>query len=36
MNIEKAVVGLKNNYQHQLLGNVISEIEWWAYFHPEK
>jgi hypothetical protein len=32
MDIEKAVVGLKNNYQHQLIGNVISEIEWWACF----
>ena len=36
MDKEKVIVELKENRKWQFIEDVISEIEWWACFHPEK
>ena len=35
MDIETVLAELKENKFYQLINNVISEMEWWACFHPE-
>ncbi len=35
MDIETALAELKVNPRFRLINNVISEMEWWACFHPE-
>ena len=36
MDKEKVIVELKENRKWQFINDVISEIEWWACFHPER
>ena len=36
MDKEKIIVELKENRKWQFINDVISEIEWWACFHPER
>jgi hypothetical protein len=35
MDIETVLAELKANPRFRLMNNVISEMEWWACFHPE-
>jgi uncharacterized protein YecA (UPF0149 family) len=36
MDKEKVIVELKENRKWQFINDVISEIEWWVCFHPER
>ena len=36
MDKEKVIFELKDNRKWQFISYVISEIEWWACFHPKK
>ena len=36
MDKEKVIVELKDKRKWQFISDVISEIEWWACFHPKR